>query len=109
MTLDGEEDFPGEYKHPDRVRVPYGDGDPEDAVVEIRTEAGFRTVPTTVTGHYLEFSMDRPGTFRVTVLEREEYNGAMVLGAGAGACILLVILLMGKIRKRRKTKKENFS
>ncbi len=109
VTLDGEEVVAGEDTQPVRVRVPYGDGDPEDAVVEIRTEAGFRTVPTTVTGHYLEFSMDRPGTFRVTVLEREEYNGAMVLGAGAGACILLVILLMGKIRKRRKTKKENFS
>lgn len=78
-------------------------GDPENTVVELYENGSYRQVPTEVMGSYVEFSMEAPGTFRLTEGE-DGSRWIWIGGAGAAAVILVVVLIAKGIRRRRKKK-----
>lgn len=76
--------------------------DTEHTVVEVLAEGGYQPVSCSTMGSYLEFHMEKPGTFRMTVTEKE--NKYVVIAAGAGICVIILALfiLIRKIRMKRK-------
>ncbi len=88
----------GRYEQPVIVRVLCEDT--ENAAVETETEAGYSRTESTVLGSYLEFSMDRPGTFRVITEEKDNHGKIIAICAAGGA--IAVLLLIGLLIKKRK-------
>nr|WP_296481286.1 hypothetical protein [uncultured Acetatifactor sp.] len=88
----------GRYEQPVIVRVLCEDT--ENAAVETETESGYSRTESTVLGSYLEFSMDRPGTFRVIMEEKDNHGKIIVVCAAGGAVV--VLLLIGLLIKKRK-------
>ena len=81
--------------------------DTENAAVETETEAGYSRTESTVVGSYLEFSMDRPGTFRVITEEKDNHGKIIAICAAGGAiAVLLLIGLLIKKRKRRAARQD---
>ncbi len=97
---------PEEYKGPVTVRVLCENA--ENGAVELYADGAYRTAETTVIGSYLEFQMENPGCFRVTVEQDDGSRWILVTAVVAGAVVLLVILLavkvVGKHKKKRKAK-----
>lgn len=82
--------------------------DVEQTTVELLTEKGYRPVESRTVGSYLEFTMggelsaQGEGTFRLVTAEGE--NGRLAIIVCAGGCaagLVILILLIGKRRKRR--------
>lgn len=94
-----------EYRGAVEVRVLCEDTD--NAIVEIKGENGFTKAETAVKGSYLLFSMDAPGTFRVTYAEKN----SMIIWYAAGGVVLAVLaavlLLLRKRIAARKAKKKS--
>lgn len=79
-------------------------GDPENVLVELYENGSYQPISAEVMGSYVEFSMETPGTFRLT--EKESGGRWIWIGcAGAAAVILAAALIAKGIRKRRKQKK----
>lgn len=75
--------------------------DPESATVELYENGSYRQIPAEVMGSYVEFSMENPGTFRLT----ETAGGSawmLFAAAGAAALALIIVLIVKGIGKRRK-------
>ncbi|WP_276949961.1 hypothetical protein [Acetatifactor muris] len=71
--------------------------DTEHALVEVWTDTGYSQIPNTVLGSYLEFSMEEPGTFRVTIVEKDNRGKIIaVCAAGAVAMLFFTGILIGK-------------
>lgn len=96
----------GEYSQPVTVRALCEDT--ERTVAEILTENGYQPVTGSAMGSYLEFSMEKPGTFRLTVAEKEDTGVMIAVAAGICAAVLaaLLIRMIGKQRKKRKAEKD---
>lgn len=92
----------GEYDAEVLVRVLCDDV--ENAVAEIWTDSGWQQVPNQVLGSYVEFSMEAPGTFRVTYQETEN-KGAVIAACAGGLAVVLAGFLIGKMLKSRKRRK----
>jgi len=97
---------PEEYKGPVTVRALCEDA--ENGAVELYADGAYRTAETTVMGSYLEFQMEIPGCFKVTVEQDDGGRWIAVTAVAAGAVVLLVILVAvkvaGKHKKKRKAK-----
>lgn len=78
--------------------------DVENAIAEIWTDSGRQQVPNQVLGSYVEFSMEAPGTFRVTYQETEN-KGAVIAACAGGLAVVLAGFLIGKMLKSRKRRK----
>ena len=65
--------------------------------MEVWTDSGYSQIPNTVLGSYLEFSMEEPGTFRVTIVEKDNRGKIIaVCAAGAVAMLFFTGILIGK-------------
>lgn len=76
-------------------------GDPEKTTVELYENGSYRQIPAEVMGSYVEFTLENPGTFRLT---ETTAGSRWILPAAAGAAvlILIVVLIVKGIRKRRR-------
>ena len=72
----------------------------EGAVAEVWKDGTFKRTASKTVGSYLEFSMDRPGTFRVIMEEKDNHGKIIAVCAAGGAVVLL--LLIGLLIKKRK-------
>ncbi len=95
------------YEDPILVRILCEDT--EHTAVELEQDGSWVQAETAVLGSYLEFSMDKPGIYRVTIMQdRGKMEGMILI---AGCCVLAVLLLivvglLGRRRKKRAGKKE---
>ncbi|MCM1044487.1 MAG: hypothetical protein NC417_03155 [Candidatus Gastranaerophilales bacterium] len=91
-----------EYARPVTVRLLCEDAG--NAKVEVERDGVFVPADTRVMGSYVVFSMDRPGTFRMTEAE----NHGMMIGMAAAGAVLaaaaLAAVLMIRRRKKRRGK-----
>ena len=83
--------------------------DPENMIVELYEDGGYRQVSAETMGSYLNFTMKCPGTFRL-VTKAEDNRRKMLTVAGAIGLGLIVVLIIRGIwkafRKRRQALKE---
>ena len=91
------------YIGPVQVRVLCEETD--GATVQVLAEDGFQDVESRMIGSYLVFPMEKPGTFRVTAVEKHSMIKWYAAGAGA-AGIFLLIMLGRKAGKRKAAKKK---
>lgn len=84
-----------EYRGAVEVRVLCEDT--ENAIVEVKGENGFTKAETAVKGSYLLFSMEEPGTFRVTYAEKN----SMIIWYVTGGIILLALAAMFLLFRKR--------
>lgn len=71
--------------------------DTENAVVGVKNENGFAKTETAVKGSYLLFSMEGPGTFRVTYAEKN----SMIIWYAAGGVVLSALAVMFLLFRKR--------
>ena len=105
VSTDEDGTITGQYEKPVLVRALYEDSEvPDDkAVVELWNGENYVQAPTKVVGSYLEFEMEQPGIFRITVPQNN--HNEIIFAACAGAVILIILLfLTRKLRKRKKAK-----
>lgn len=70
-------------------------GEPEQTKVELYQDGAYIQTPAAVMGSYVEFTMEQPGIFRLTVeQETSKLKVAVIIAA-----VLGVLLLIGVIRK----------
>lgn len=91
-----------EYTEPVQVRVLCEDT--EHTVVEWYDGSAWLQAETSVMGSYLEFSMEKPGIYRVTISEDSSKMKIAVIAAGACAVLVLSLAIV-KLTKRRRKKR----
>lgn len=92
----------GEYTDPVQVRILCES--PEHTSVELYDGSAWMQAETSVIGSYLEFSMDKPGIYRVTI--SEDSSKIEIIIIVAAVCVgLVLILLTVKLVKRRQAKR----
>lgn len=84
----------GVYTGAVSVRVLCEDAD--KMKIEVEQEGTYTEVQTKIMGSYLVFSMERPGTFRMTKVT--DYS--TIIGCIAAAAIVVIVVLILLIRKR---------
>ncbi len=105
VYLDEEGHETGHYEDPVKVRLQLED--PEHSLIEVYAEEQWRTVDCETIGRYQQFSMEKPGIFRVTIVEDHSRIEVLVIGASviAGLCLCLLIRkAIKKIRDKRRRK-----
>lgn len=92
----------GQYERSVLVRACCDDsGAPvKDAVIELWNGENYVRVPSRAVGGYLEFTMDTPGIFRITALQKTN-AGIYIAAAGGVAGIGIALFLMRKKRRRK--------
>lgn len=83
--------------------------DAEHAVVEIFDGSGYKQAESAVMNHYVEFSMELPGTFRLTVKEDDNRKKMIVAATVLGGTLvlsLLIRLIVKNVKKGRKRASE---
>lgn len=90
----------GTYESPVTVRVLCEDA--ENASAEVETADGYRRVSCQAMGSYLEFSMEKPGNFRIMEEEKGVPKTAIALCAAAAAAVILGLLLLKRFKRRKK-------
>lgn len=91
------------YEDPVRVRIPCEDA--EYTAVELKGEKGWIQADTAVVGSYLEFPMEKPGIYRVIILQDNRKTEVFIFAAaGCGLAVLLSVILrfFGRRRKKRR-------
>lgn len=91
------------YETPVQVRILCEDA--EHTTVELQEDGGWVQPETAVIGSYLEFSMEKPGIYRVTILQ-DGGKMKVIIAVAAAVCVLSVLLLtavrlFGRRRKKR--------
>ena len=90
------------YTEPVKVRILCEDT--EHTMVELCDGSGWTEAECRSIGSYLEFSMEKPGIFRVTILQDSSKMEIVAVGV-SGCVLLLVILLAVKLVKRANRKR----
>ena len=106
ITITGLEEA-GEYAGPVTVRALCDN--PENMIVELYENGGYRQVSAETMGSYLGFPMECPGTFRlVTKAENNKRKLGTAAGAvGLGLLVALIVRGIGKmLGKRHRASKE---
>lgn len=88
------------YEAPIRVRIRCEDM--EHTAVELPEKDGWVQAETAAMGSYLEFSMESPGIFRVTISQDSGKMEGVILGAVGCGLIVLLLLLVRHLKRRRK-------
>lgn len=78
--------------------------DTENTSVELYEGGTCRAAESAVIGSYLEFQMDSPGTFRLTVTQDDSIQRIAIIAAAAVLAILVIVVAVKVIGKRRKRK-----
>ncbi|MGN0403219.1 MAG: GLUG motif-containing protein [Acetatifactor sp.] len=104
LYQDEEGSVTEEYTEPVRVRIL--SEDPEHTVVECYDGSKWDQTECETIGSYLEFSMEKPGIFRVTILQ-DRGKIKMVMFASLGCGLLLVFLFISKLIKHFRKKRGN--
>lgn len=105
VTVDEDGNVVGQYEKPVTVRALYeaSQAPADKAVVELWNGENYVQVPSVAVGSYLEFHLEQPGIFRITV--PRDNKGAIIAAVCAGiGGLLLLIILAGKLRRRKKEK-----
>ena len=102
-AVDTDGNIIGQYEKPVQVRALYTDSDTsaDKAVIELWNGETYMQVPAKVIGNYLEFEMEQPGIFRITVPQDHQSGIVLMTCAGIGILLLLIVLVR-KLRKRKK-------
>lgn len=81
--------------------------DTENTVVELYEGGTYRVAESTVMGSYLEFQMDSPGIFRLTVVQNGNVKRIVTIAAATALALLVIIAVVKVIGKHRKSKSRN--
>lgn len=91
----------GQYEKPVLVRALYEDSEisADKAVVELWNGENYVQLPAKTVGSYLEFTLEQPGIFRITV-PQDNHAGTILLIAGCAGILAAFLLVFRIIRKR---------
>lgn len=101
LYTDEEGKVTEKYTAPVRVRILCEDA--EHTVVEVYDGANWIQAECESIGSYLEFGMEKPGIFKVTILQ-DSSKMELIVVVAAVCVLLLVILLIAKLIKHVKRK-----
>lgn len=99
LYLDEEGRETGHYEDPVKVRLQLED--PEHSLIEVYAEDQWRAVDCETIGRYQQFSMEKPGIFRVTIVEDNSRIEALVIGVSVSVVLCLLLLIRKEIKKVR--------
>lgn len=89
------------YEAPVLVRMLCEDA--EHTTVELQEDGGWVQAETAVMGSYLEFSMDKPGIYRVTITQEGGRMEVVIIAAAAvGILAVLLLVIVRLVRQRGK-------